>query len=188
MEKKAFRNMVREQLKKINLLEYEDCSYQISRMLATDPYWEQAQTVGITVSKHPEVDTWQIIRKGWEEGKRMVVPKCLPKSRTMVFRELTRFSQLESVYSGLFEPIESETEEVFPKDIDLLIVPGLAFTKKGYRLGVGGGYYDRFLQNYHGRTLSLAFSVQVVEALPIEQHDLPVQKIITENEVFHGDS
>lgn len=188
IEKKTFRSTIREQLKNIPIPQYEDRSDQISQMLYNDPFWKEASTIGITVSNHPEVNTWPIIRKGWETGKRIVIPKCLPKTRSMVFRELTRFSQLETVYSGLFEPMESETKEVLPKDIDLLIVPGIAFTRKGYRLGVGGGYYDRFLQNYHQRTLSLAFSVQLVNELPIENHDLPVKKIITEEEVIPGDA
>ena len=86
--------------------------------------------IGITISIPPEVDTYQIIRNAWDEGKRIVIPKCLAENRQMDFRELERFDQLESVYFGLLEPIESETNLVEPKDIDLLIVPGIAFDQK----------------------------------------------------------
>ena len=137
-----------------------------------------------TISKTPEVDTFQIIRKAWEQGKRIAVPKCEPKSRALEFRELKRFSQLETVYFGLYEPIVSETKSVDHEEIDLVVVPGLAYSKNGYRLGFGGGYYDRFLANYQGNTLSLAFQKQLVAELPVENHDLAVEKIITEAEVI----
>ncbi|MEH7441098.1 5-formyltetrahydrofolate cyclo-ligase [Bacillus sp. JJ1122] len=181
--KKEFRKMVRKELSALNLPEYEHLSYQIAQRLYLDEYWEMASTIAITMSKMPEVDTWQIIRKAWEQGKRIVIPKCAPKSRVLDFRELTQFSQLESVYYGLLEPIVSETVKVKPNEIDLVIVPGLAFSKTGYRLGFGGGYYDRFLANYQGNTLSLAFESQIVSDIPIESHDIPVSKIISNVEV-----
>lgn len=75
-----------------------------------------------------------------------------------------------------------------PADIDLLLVPGLAFMNNGYRLGFGGGYYDRFLKLYKKQTASLAFSSQIVSQLPVESHDIPVQKIITEERIIECDS
>lgn len=182
--KKELRKMIRKELSSLNLPEYEHLSYQIAKRLYQDEYWKMASTVAITMSKMPEVDTWQMIRKAWEQEKRIVVPKCEPKSRAMDFRELTQFSQLESVYSGLFEPIVSETVKVKQDEIDLVIVPGLAFSKTGYRLGFGGGYYDRFLANYQGKTLSLGFESQIVSGIPIEAHDIPVSKIISNIEVI----
>ncbi|MEH7124529.1 5-formyltetrahydrofolate cyclo-ligase [Bacillus sp. JJ1503] len=182
-EKKILRKKIIDRLSSINKPVYEQLSYQIANQLFQDKYWKEASTVGVTISKQPEVDTYQIIRKAWEQGKRIVVPKCLPKTREMVFRTLHRFDQLESVYYGLLEPIESETDEVSPNEIDLIIVPGLAFTENGYRLGFGGGYYDRFLTKYNGHTLSLAFHDQIVSKLPVEDHDIPVSKIITDEKI-----
>ena len=71
-----------------------------------------------------------------------------------------------------------------PSQIDLLIVPGLAYTQAGYRLGFGGGYYDRFLRDYDGKTISLAFNCQMIPQIDLEEHDLPVSKIITNTEVI----
>jgi 5-formyltetrahydrofolate cyclo-ligase len=158
---------------------YEHRSYIIAQTLYKEALWKSSSTIGITVSNPPEVDTYQIIRKAWEEGKKVVIPKCIPQQKQMFFRQLERFDQLETVYFGLLEPIESETEQVTTEDIDLLIVPGIAFMSNGYRMGAGGGYYDRFLQGYHGNTMSLAFEDQIVSSLPIEAHDIPVAKIIT---------
>ncbi|MBU8879386.1 5-formyltetrahydrofolate cyclo-ligase [Bacillus sp. FJAT-29790] len=184
-EKQISRKQMIEKLASITKPHYEHRSYRIAQSLYGDPFWKEASIVGITLSNHPEVDTYQIIRKAWEEGKQVVIPKCLPKSREMVFRTLNQFDQLESVYSGLFEPIEAVTKEVTADEIDLLIVPGLAFTEAGYRLGFGGGYYDRYLTRYKGHTLTLAFQTQIVSELPLEGHDIPVQKIITDEKVLN---
>lgn len=178
-EKKTFRKQILENLSKMEKLQYEQLSSDIALRLYDEPLWKEAKTVGITISRFPEVDTYQIIRKAWEEGKQIVVPKCLPKNREMIFRQIVQFNQLESVYSGLLEPIEAVTKEVPLNHIDLLIVPGVAFTKEGYRLGFGGGYYDRLLLKYNGKKISLAFESQIVSELPIEPHDLPVSKIMT---------
>jgi len=184
IEKNAFRKEMKGKLQAISKAHYEHYSYQIAQTLYEDSLWKSAQMIGITISNPPEVDTYQIIRQAWKEGKTIVIPKCLPKEKRMDFRVLERFDQLESVYFNLLEPIAEKTKKVDPSEIELLIVPGLAFTKDGYRLGVGGGYYDRFLQHYKGKTASLAFQVQIVNQLPKEPHDLPVEKLITNEGSF----
>ena len=93
----------------------------------------------------PEIPTFHIIEQAWHEGKEVAVPKCNPENKAMEFKKITSFEQLESVYSGLLEPVAETVKVRDQHDLDLLIVPGLAFTKDGYRLGFGGGYYDRFL-------------------------------------------
>jgi 5-formyltetrahydrofolate cyclo-ligase len=181
----TIRKRMKDRLGELSETLYEDYSYKIAMSLFEESDWKQAKVIGITVSKQPEVDTYQIIRKAWELGKQVVVPKCIPSNRQLTFRTLTDFTQLESVFYGLLEPIEDFTTEIKSKDIDLLIVPGLAYTSKGYRLGFGGGYYDRFLSDFTGKTLSLAFNFQVIPQFTVEKHDLPVSKIITNNEVIN---
>ena len=98
----------------------------------------------------------------------------------MDFRLITSFSSLEAVYIDLLEPIVLETEAVTPEDIDLQIVPGVVFSNDGYRIGFGGGYYDRYIKNYSGVAISIAFESQIGHAVPIENHDISVDKIFTE--------
>lgn len=183
-DKNLIRQQMKETVSKLSKPLYEDYSYKIARNLFEEEVWKQAKVVGITISRPPEVDTYQIIRKAWELGKQIVAPKCYPKERKLAFRTLTEFSQLESVYYGLLEPIEEQTEELLPENINLLIVPGLAYTREGYRLGFGGGYYDRYLSDFRGDTISLCFQSQVISQFSIEEHDIPVSKIITNNEVI----
>lgn len=184
-EKKEFRTNMIKQLQTISKPQYEHMSYQIALQLYKNASFTSASHIGITISKFPEVDTYQIIRACWQLGKQVSVPKCIPETRQMLFRKLEQFNQLESVYSNLFEPIMEKTEQTDPEDIDLLLVPGLAFSKNGYRLGFGGGYYDRFLQSYDGETISLAFSMQLQEEIPLQKHDIAVQKIITNEGIIH---
>lgn len=183
-DKNIIRNQMKETLSNLSRPIYEDYSYKIASRLYDEEEWKMAQVIGITVSKPPEVDTYQIIRKAWESGKRIVVPKCLPKEKRLSFRTLSEFSQLESVYYGLFEPIVEKTNEVESTAIDLLIVPGLAYTREGFRIGFGGGYYDRYLTDFSGKTLSLAFNEQLVPSFDVEEHDIPVSKIITNQAVI----
>ena len=77
-----------------------------------------------------EVNTYPIIEKAWEEGKKIVVPKCNKGTRTMSFRQISNLNQLETVYMNLREPIPALTEEVNACEIDLLIVPGVAYTRE----------------------------------------------------------
>ena len=185
VDKNSIRSQMKETLSAISKPFYEDYSYKIASQLFMDENWKKAQVIGITVSKPPEVDTYQIIRAAWELGKQVVVPKCYPREKKLSFRRLEEFAQLESVFYGLLEPKIDVTEEVSRDQIDLLIVPGLAFTKAGYRLGFGGGYFDRFLKGFSGNTLSLAFSEQMISEFPIEDHDVPVSKIITNDGVIY---
>lgn len=184
MDKKALRKQMLNRMKELSKPEFEQLSYEIARSLYSSPLWLQAKTIGITVSKPPEADTWQIIRKAWEDGKRVAVPKCIPHTKQMVFRELKSFRELESVYYGLWEPSPEKTDEVRSEEIETLIVPGLAYMKNGFRLGFGGGYYDRFLEHYKGRTVSLAFELQILNGFPVENHDKPVEMIITDQQVW----
>ncbi|WP_102345587.1 5-formyltetrahydrofolate cyclo-ligase [Bacillus sp. Marseille-P3661] len=184
MNKELFRKEMKDVIQKIPTELHVQWSTQIANHLFNLKEWHEAKTVGITISREKEILTKPIIEEGWKEKKQMAVPKCHPKIKKMTFREITNFEQLEVVYYGLEEPIESITNPIMQENIDLLIIPGLAFDENGYRLGFGGGYYDRYLAGYNGMTIALAFKPQIVQKIPIEQHDLPVNLIITNEKVI----
>ncbi|MGE8078136.1 5-formyltetrahydrofolate cyclo-ligase [Peribacillus loiseleuriae] len=185
--KRKIREEMKRRLSSLSILEHTQLSREIAQKVFELKEWKQAETIGITVAVHPEPETNFIIEQAWIEGKRVAVPKCIPSSKALDFRYIASFSELETVYYGLKEPVL--TTELAPKgDLSLLIVPGLAFTRKGYRLGFGGGYYDRFLTDYKGNLFSLAFELQLMEHLPIEPHDIPVSKIITPNHVYSAEN
>lgn len=185
--KQELRKEIKQTLRSIDTGTFASWSENITKQVIHLPEWQNAQTIGITISGEYEVNTEHLIKYAWENNKRIVVPKCHPKTQKMTFREITSFDQLEVVYYGLKEPIEDQTTSVDQGLIDLVVVPGLSFTKQGYRLGHGGGYYDRYLSTYTGQTISLAFPIQIVETLPIEKFDVPVQKLVTPSQVITCD-
>ncbi|HSJ36599.1 MAG TPA: 5-formyltetrahydrofolate cyclo-ligase [Planococcus sp. (in: firmicutes)] len=168
-------------LKAMDPEEHRQKSDAIIDFLMDDPVFQAATVIGTTISAFPEVDTRKLLEKCWKAGKKTAVPKCDPVTRAMSFRLVDDPAQLETVYMKLKEPIVKLTDEVTPEQIDLLIVPGVIFSTDGFRIGFGGGYYDRFLTRYKGPTRSLAFASQLVNAVPVEAHDLPVECICTEN-------
>lgn len=184
MSKKSLRKQVLDALNNMNRTEHIKKSLEITdRVLASDEF-RSADTIGITISRYPEVDTRPIIEAAWIAGKRIAVPKCIHTIRKMDFRLITSYDSLETVYMGLFEPIINETISIEKDGIDLQIVPGIVFSDEGYRIGFGGGYYDRYMSDYNGNTLSLAFASQTSHSIPIEDHDIPVSKIFTEEKAI----
>lgn len=154
----------------------------IYEKLVADVLWKGAKTIAITVSMGREIPTRPLIKEAWRQGKRVVVPKCVPESRQLLFCPLQSFDELKKGFKGLVEPNPAETG-VEPLDVlDLILVPGVVFDRMGFRIGYGGGYYDRLLANYTGTSLSLLLSDQLTNALPIETHDQPVSVLLTERE------
>ena len=185
MNKKIIRNEMIETLKKMDHTKYNQLSLLIKDRVVKSPEFIEAEIIGITISRFPEVATRLIIQAAWEQGKKVVVPKCIPKTRTMDFRLIKSFEDLEIVYMDLLEPVVTETTSILKEDINLQIVPGVVFSDEGYRIGFGGGYYDRYMKDFQGEVLSLAFEIQTGKPVPVENHDLPVGKIITEKGTLH---
>ncbi len=183
-QKEQMRKEAQEKLKNIKPDEKRELEQEIYRNLFRQQEWKNADTIGVTISMPLELNTTPIIEKAWSEGKKVAVPKCLPKKKELQFRILKDFSELETVYYGLKEPVLDRTERVHKNRIDLLIVPGLLFQQEGYRIGFGGGYYDRFLTDFAGNTVSLAFSWQADFSFKPEDHDIPVGKVVTESKIY----
>ncbi|HZH59591.1 MAG TPA: 5-formyltetrahydrofolate cyclo-ligase [Metabacillus sp.] len=183
MDKSQLRQLVKKQLEELNDGTFtKDCA-KIHKHLFLQNHWNKAKTIAVTISRGREIDTKNIIEKAWAQGKHVVVPKCNPRLNEMIFRKIDTFQQLETVFFGLKEPIVSKTVSVEPEDINLMIVPGICFDQEGYRIGYGGGYYDRYLERYPHDTISLAFSFQLFSKIPREPHDIPIQGLITEQGV-----
>ncbi|MFC4558816.1 5-formyltetrahydrofolate cyclo-ligase [Virgibacillus kekensis] len=181
MKKSEWRKSAINMLKEVPESKRESIEEKLKHRLTQTDEWKLADVIGITISNGFEWNTRPIIEEAWKEGKTVCVPKCHPKQRSMDFHELHTYDQLEVVYYSLLEPDPKKTQKVKKDFIDVLVVPGLLFDKKGYRIGFGGGYYDRFLTDFPNKTISLASNVQLVDELPAETFDIPVKKIITEN-------
>ena len=180
MDKTTLRNKVKEALSTMSDNTYHSQSLAIVKKVLQEPYIIEANTIGVTISNKPQVDTFLLIEELWQLGKKVAVPKCHPKTREMSFYAIDSFAQLETVYMHLREPIPERCEFVDANEMDVILVPGVVFDRYGYRIGYGGGYYDRYVLNYKkGKLLSMLFDEQIMDRVPTEEHDCPVDIIVT---------
>ena len=184
--KKELRKIMIEKLSKIDSDKRLDISEEMQKELFKSKLWNNAKTIGTYISSKYEWDTRNIIEEAFKAGKKVAVPKTISDVRRMDFYQISDLSQVEKVKSGQFtleEPIIEETVYLNKNKIDLLFVPGLIFSRDGYRIGLGGGYYDRFLPDFTNTSVSLALEKQIKESIPTKEYDMPVKYIITENEI-----
>lgn len=184
MSKLSKRKLMLTIMRDMNHSEHASKSAAILERLFTCDEYVSAHIIGVTMSRFPEVDTYPLIESAWKSGKQVAVPKCIPGTREMDFRIITSFDDLETVYMDLKEPVVERTISIAKGQIDLQIVPGVVFSDEGYRIGFGGGYYDRYLIDHGGERVSLAFDIQTAQEVPVEEHDIPVNNIFTENRVI----
>ena len=132
------------------------------------------------VSFGSEPDTRELIRYCLNIGKKVAVPRI--EKKEMNFYRIRSWDELAPGIWGIPEPKEGAEPADEP---GFMLVPGLAFDRKGFRLGYGGGYYDRYLAGHDGfSTAGTAYALQLVDNLPLGQYDLPVDRIITEDEII----
>lgn len=168
---------------RINDLPFVDWQPLLDAFLAL-PEVEKAKTVLLFYGMGREPDTTELIDALWERGKIVALPRCLP-GRCMEARQITPGAKL--IYSAYGIPEPDEECPVMDRDrMDLILVPNLCCDKQGYRLGRGGGYYDRYLAGYSGMTISLCPSEWMQDRLPSEEFDLPVRFVLTEKRVWRG--
>lgn len=146
-------------------------------LTAWEPY-RQAQTIMAYASYGTEVDTWGILTDILAQGKRLVLPRC-EAGGVMHGYAVSDLDELVPGMLGILEP-EAGLPVVTLEGICLILVPGLLFDDRGFRLGQGGGYYDRYLAGYEGMTCGLAFAAQRAEALPTAPHDVAVRFLCTQ--------
>lgn len=136
--------------------------------------YKKAKSVFVFISYKSEVDTRGIIEDIVDDGKKLLVP--LVKGKEMIAVEVKGIDDLEPNKMGILEP--KSGQEV--TDVDLTITPGLAFDKKGYRLGYGGGYYDKFFAKVDTIRMGIGYSDQYVESIVHEDYDKSLGYLLTE--------
>lgn len=181
MDKSRKRKQAINHLKQMTENEKFNIEKKMESHITSSLLWKKAKVIGLTVSKDFEWDTWMLIKQAWEEKKQVVIPKCIPNNKKMNFYMINSASDLILGNFNILEPKVNEEKRVNKNDIDLLIVPGVLFDKQGYRIGFGGGYYDRFLVDYSNATLSMSSEENVINELPKDPYDMSVQHIVTEN-------
>lgn len=175
MEKEELRKNLRE--RRNQLLQKEEKSHCITNHVVSSLVFQNASTVMLYRSTKGEADTGELWEQCQKMGKTCLFPKCVSKTE-MIAVLATGENDFSVSKFGILEPISNE---IFPKDkIDLVIVPAVGFDQKNYRVGYGGGFYDRYLADYVGNTMGLCFSELITETVFPNEWDIPVMFVATE--------
>jgi 5-formyltetrahydrofolate cyclo-ligase len=177
--KAALRNQVLARLRSMSPAERLAGSERIRKHLQEQPVWKRAESVLLYASYGQEVDTWPLIEAALGTGKRVGLPRYTRRDGTYTACEVIDLSRdLVVGQLGIREPGE-HCRPLPLKPLDLVVVPGVAFDLSGCRLGRGKGYYDRLLAAVCAVTCGIGFDDQVVDRLPVEPHDVPLNCILT---------
>lgn len=160
-------------------------SAEIEERLFGQPEFRSAAVIMFFASFQSEVETHHMIRRALAEGKRVVLPRV--KGKELELLEIENYDRdVVPGAWGIPEPERGRPVEL--REIGLIVMPGAAFDVRGNRIGYGGGFYDKLLQQYAGRTVALAFELQMVPDIPAAAHDIPVHAIITEKRTIDARS
>ena len=172
--KSKLRKQVLQEMKALSQEQKQAMDRALTKRFLNHPFYQEAKTIATYLSFPHEFQTQELIEQALKDGKKVLIPKTYPKGRMdfVVYNP----QQLVKTSFGLLEP-KGDLEVVDPSQIDLIHVPGLAFTTEGYRIGYGGGYYDRYLEHFAGHTMSTIYPCQVQE-FNSENHDIPVQEVL----------
>jgi 5-formyltetrahydrofolate cyclo-ligase len=180
-DKPAIRRQLHEKLVAMTDADRQAKSLMAAGFIAASPEFAAARVVMLYLSSPQEMDTAPLALRCWQSGKTVVVPKVSWDQRRMLPVEITTLqANITTSRPGVREPVGGRPMPV--NLIDLVIVPGLGFSNDGHRIGRGMGFYDRFLAqaNFIGVSCGMGFEEQIVAALPVLDHDVPLSMLCTD--------
>ncbi|XP_077298281.1 methenyltetrahydrofolate synthetase [Arctopsyche grandis] len=186
--KSALRKSMTSTKNNMSLAECKQQSDIVQQKILKMREWSEARRISIYLSMDKEVSTNALAEAALQDGKECFVPICTANHMRMLkVRDLQDLQTLPKNSWGIKEPkpTEGRDDALHTGGLDLVIVPGVAFTERGERLGHGKGYYDRFLEALKelpckspAKTVALAFNQQIVKSLPISQHDVKIHQVV----------
>lgn len=184
LEKKAIRTRLLEARKRLSPEEAATKSAAIRQRVACLPEFQAASAVLTYVaSKDNEVDTRPLIDELLRARRPVLVPLTRGKGQ-MVWSRLEHMTDLARGTFGILEPRPERQHDMPPPPDSAVLVPGIAFTLTGWRIGYGGGYFDRFLAEFPGVKIALAYDMQIVPEVPVAPHDVPMDILVTETAIY----
>lgn len=175
MDKNTLRKQIREQKRAMTEEQIVSASQRLGELFIASQAYRDAQTIYGYLPYNQEVRTVPMLEQAMADGKRVAVPKVFGDEMKFIY--LTDFSRVEKGYAGIPEPIDDGP--VADDPTALVLMPGLAFDAQGHRIGYGGGFYDKFLENEPNHpTLALCYGFQMVDYLETEAFDVPVDCVI----------
>lgn len=149
-------------------------------LILNHPWFQTAKTIMAYRAIPPEIDLEPVLEQILKQGKTLLLPRC-EGDGTMTARRMDDLAELEPGAYGILEP-KPDAPCVMPDEIDLILVPGLAFDEKGGRLGRGKGYYDRFLGKTEAKTIGVCRCL--VPRVPVEVHDKRMDAVVTDKNIM----
>ena len=177
-----------EQRSKISYNKIKQRSKKITDKFFSLPELKGAKKIMSFVTKGKEVSTFTLMERILDEGYLLYVPFTRKDKVALGTAQINDLDiDLKQGVFDVLEPLNEIRDKKPPEDLDIIIVPGLVFDKKGYRIGYGGGYYDSFLAEYGSDSLKVGFcySQFIKDEFPVEEHDIGVDIIITEKEIIY---
>ncbi len=141
--------------------------------------FKEAQNVLFYMPIHGEIDL-SVLFKNNKDDKNFILPRVVKKENELTLYKINSLDDLEEGTFRISEP-KTDLEITQPSELDFIILPGIAFSKNGHRIGYGQGYFDRLLKKTSCLKIGVAYEFQIVKNIPGEDHDVPVEKIITES-------
>ena len=154
-----------------------DAEIQIRLLMSRE--YRAADTVLLYMARRHEIATSMILNAALANGKAVGLPVCVD-DKTMIFRRITSVSELVAGRYGIMEP-KAECEEIVPVEHTLCVCPALSCDMRGYRLGFGGGYYDRFLKDFPGTKAALCYADAIIPVIHSFEFDIPMDVIHTDS-------
>ena len=175
MDKAALRREIREKKRNMTEVEIQLRSTRLEELFIQSQSYRDAKTIYGYLPYNQEVRTVPILARALQDGKTVAVPKVIDDR--MIFVVMDDLSKVEKGYAGIPEPIANGPEASDPNA--LVLMPGLAFDPQGHRVGYGGGFYDRFLEQEPDHpTVALCYGFQVFPELETQEHDVPVDLVL----------
>lgn len=180
MDKSSIRKKIISERDKIDIKEKRYKDNKIKEKLMETKYYKECEKIFIYIGFGSEINTYEYIQDFFKDNKRIFVPRTNIKNKTMEAVEINDLNNLEKNKYGILEP-SLDKEQIDKNEIELIILPGVAFDKVGGRIGYGGGYYDKFLKNVSSKAIkvALAYDLQVLDKIPMEEHDIKYDYLIT---------
>lgn len=175
MDKKALRRQIKDLKRQMTADQIESASAKLGELLMNTPQYRQAKTVYGYLPYNQEVRTTPMLERAMQDGKRVAVPKIYGEEMKFIY--LDDLSQVEKNSCGIPEPVLDGP--IGDDPTALVLMPGLAFTKAGNRMGYGGGFYDKFLAcEPNHPTVALCYDFQIVDEIPTDDYDVPVDLVL----------
>lgn len=183
MNKNILRKEMRDKRRALSPDFIKSASEKITESLLTLECIKKARHIMVYLSAFKEPDTFPLISELFSTGKEISVPTSDTDTFTIAPSLIKSLDNLTKGAYGIYEP--KEIISVPTSDIDVVLVPGIAFTKQGDRLGFGKGYYDRFLNEFNGTKIGIGYSFQITQNIPVSEHDIRMDMIVTEERIYN---